>query len=319
MKNKKAMLIGEGLGMIIAIACILILIYAAGSLYGGITQKTKIEQAKATFDQIVAKIEVLEEGEKGDYLVTSPKEWYFVVYEENQNMPSQCEGSNCLCICPSNENLEKVQAGWKMVDSLFYKRSEGIDKCEKEGFCKNVGEKVKIREAYFIDREDITNVAFVNWISFYDMPKELFFKKEAGTLYISDLEIDSKIMVNFLNKEVEFEEEKTKINLLVARLFDKCSIEGFNEWDTWKPKADKTLRDFIKKESEDYLNELIEKEEIKGGKIIFTTFDGISVSNLIFVSEGDEKFCSILEEKKICSKEINEERSIGGYLRIYTC
>ncbi len=319
MKNKKGILLRNVLEMIVAVFCILLLVYGGGRLYGIFAQKTEIEQARATIDQIFGTIDSLEDGEKGDYLVTSPKEWYFVVYEENQNMLPQCEGKNCLCICPSDKDLEEVLLGWKTVNSLFYKQDKGIEKCEKEGFCKNIDKKVKIREAYFIDREDITNVVFVNWISFYDIPKELFFKNKAETLYISDLEIDSGILSNFLNKEVEFEGEKKKINLFVEDVFDKCSDEDIGGGSTWEPKSDETLQDFIKKESEDYLNELIEKEEIKGGKIIFIIFDKTWVSNLISVSEGEVNSCSVIEEKKICSKEINEDRSIGGYIRMYTC
>ena len=201
----------ETLKIIMAVISIVFLVYLSVSLYGIVAQKTKIEQARATIDQIFAEVEGLEEGEKGDYLVTSPKEWYFVVYEENQNMPTQCKGNNCLCICPSDGDLERLKDYAGKIDSLFYKENKGIDKCEKEGFCKDMDEKVKIREAYFMNRgdpkKDTEDLYFINWISFYDIPKELFFKNKAGVLYISDVEIDSRILSNFLNKEVEFENQ----------------------------------------------------------------------------------------------------------------
>ncbi len=323
-KNRKAILMPETLKIIIAVICIGLLVYLSVSLYGVFTQKSKVEQAKAILDQIFAEIEGLEDGEKGDYLVTSPKEWYFVVYEEGENMPIQCKGENCLCICPSSKDLEGLKEDFGVVDSLFYKEEEGINKCEKEGVCKNIEEEIEIREAYFYDRDNPekkdTNVAFVNWISFYDIPKTLFFKKQAETLYISDIEIDSKIIVDFLNKEVEFENQGIIISDLILReLTNDCSLEL--ETDVWEGSiiVDKEVEEFLKSESEDYLSELIEKEEIKGGKMFFTTVKSIWFKNAIMVSEGDTKNCYILEEKQICPNIVDEYNDRRWYLRMYIC
>ncbi len=322
-KNYRGILAPEALKMIIAVICIGLLFYLGFSLYGITTQKTKVEQAKENLNQIFTEIASLEVGEKGDYLMTSPKEWYLVVYEEGEEMPMQCKGENCLCICPSDENLEGLKEYANVVNAPFYKEKEGITKCEKEGVCKEIGGEVKLREAYFYDRNDPkekgTNIAFVNWISFYEIPKKLSFKKEAENLYISDIEIDSTIMSNFLNREIEFEGENKEISILVEDIFNGCSSEGVSDLYSWEPKSDKVLNDLIKAETESYLDELIDKGEIKGGKIIFSSFDSIWFSNLIFVSKGDEKSCSVLEEKEVCFTKIHEERNIGGYIRIYTC
>lgn len=333
LKNCKAILAPEALKMIIAVICISLLFYLGFSLYGITTQKTKVEQAKENLNQIFSEIGALEDGEKGDYLMVSPKEWYLVVYEEGKEMPTQCEGENCLCICPGVDLIEEAKVKGEdqpPYGDYFYTKEElaghptgGLDKCEKEGVCKNIGSKIKIRDAYFGGREEFiqadTKISFVNWISLYEIPKKISFKKEAETFYISDIEIDSAIMFDFLNREIEFKGENKKNSLLFAELIGNCS----GEWDkdAWsgKIKVDEDLKNVIEEESESYLDDLINKGEIKGGKIIFSTFDSIWVSNLIFVSKGDEKSCLVLEEKEICSMEINKERNMGGYVRIYTC
>lgn len=333
MKNKRGILASEALKMIIAVICIGLLFYLGFSLYGIAMQKTKVEQAKENLNQIFGEINSLEEGEKGDYLVTSPKEWYLVAYEEGENMPTQCKGENCLCLCPGEDLVERAKIMGE--DSLpygdyFYEKEQlagyptgGLDKCEKEGVCKEIINEIKIRDAYFGDRENPiqkgTTISFVNWISFYEIPKKLSLKKDKDIVYISDVEIDSIILSNFLNKKVEFEEENKTINVLINEMFDECSDENVGFLEAWKPKENKELLNLIKTESKTYLDELINKEEIKGGKIIFSSFDKIWFSNLIFVSEGDTKSCSVLEEKQICFNQINEERAIGGYIRFYTC
>jgi hypothetical protein len=322
-KNYRGILASEALKMIIAVICIGLLFYLGFSLFGIATQKTKVEQAKENLNQILAEINSLEDGEKGDFLVTSPKEWYLVGYEEGEEMPTQCKGRNCLCICPGMDLVKDAKVKGEdqsPYGNYFYTKEElagyptgGLDKCEKEGICKSINNEAKIREAYFGGRENPspkgTTISFVNWISLYEIPKKLTFKKEAESVYISDVEIDSEILFDLLNKEVGFEEENQKINSLLTRLLGDCSEIKVNE----------DLKNVLEGEFQNYLNDLINKEEIKGGKIILSTFDSIWFSNLIFVSKGDEKSCSVLEEKKICSNKINNERTIGGYIRIYTC
>jgi len=95
MKNKKAEILAEEVvKIVLAVVCIIILIILAAGLYGIFTKKTDLEQARATLKEIVAKIDSLGEGGKGEYLVVAPKKWYFLSY------------NNGICIC-SEENLLK--------------------------------------------------------------------------------------------------------------------------------------------------------------------------------------------------------------------
>jgi len=321
MKNKRGILASEALKMIIAVICIGLLFYLGFSLYGIAIQKTKVEQAKENLNQIIAEINSLEDGEKGDFLITSPKEWYLVSYNGEENMPTQCKGENCLCLCPGIDLIAQITTvDGAPYGDYFYTKEElagyptgGLDKCEKEGICKNVDDRIKIRDAYFGGRENPlpkgTTISFVNWISFYEIPKKLSFKKEGNNISISDIEIDSDILTDFLDKEVEFEGEKTKVSSLFMKLLGDCS----------EIKVNKDLKKVLEGEFQNYLRDLINKEEIKGGKIILSTFDSIWFDNPIFISEGDTKSCSVLEEKGICFNQINEERNIGGYIRFYIC
>lgn len=99
MKNKKAILMPEVLKILIAVICIAALIYLAVSLYGLTTKKTKIEQARATLDEMKSKINSLAEGKFISMLITSPNDWFIVSFAETAiNKPKLCFG-NCVCIC----------------------------------------------------------------------------------------------------------------------------------------------------------------------------------------------------------------------------
>ncbi len=95
MKNKKGILMEEVLRLIIAVICIVLLIYLSVSLYGIMIGKHEVEQASATLGDISGKLEV--EGTY-NYLITSPKNWVLVSY------PNE----NRTCICPA-ENDEVTQ------------------------------------------------------------------------------------------------------------------------------------------------------------------------------------------------------------------
>ena len=160
----------------------------------------------------------------------------------------------------------------------------------------------------------------MNWISFYDIPKELFFKEEAETLYISDVEIDSKILSNFLNKGVEFENQTMVMsNLILKELTNDCSVDwDINEWNG-KIKVDEDVKRSIEEESEKYINELIDAGNVKGGKIFFNAIKQGRLNFEIIISKGDTKNCHLLEEKEICSNLIDEYNTMRWYLRVYTC
>lgn len=119
MMNKKAILMEETLKIIIAVVCIIALLYLAFSMYGIFTQKKAIEQARATISNVIDKAAVLKDGESFLYLVESPKKYYLAVFnrESTPRMPSQClKEATCLCMC-EEESVEDCDASRTCKDS----------------------------------------------------------------------------------------------------------------------------------------------------------------------------------------------------------
>lgn len=98
MKNKKAILMPETLKMIISVICIGLLVYGSVSLFGIMTQKTEIEQARATLDQIVEAIDYLDDGEEMEYMIQTRKGENWLVYFGDDRL---------LCICLEGNDKEK--------------------------------------------------------------------------------------------------------------------------------------------------------------------------------------------------------------------
>lgn len=111
MRNKSGDITTEEvLKMVLAIAGILILLMLGYSLYKIFVQKTELAQAKEHLDTIQGVIENLKEGEKTTYLLTGPKNWYFVSYNKRDlekysdlSMPFMCKEQSCLCICSKDD------------------------------------------------------------------------------------------------------------------------------------------------------------------------------------------------------------------------
>lgn len=124
-KNKKAILMPETLKIILAVVAIVALIYLAVSMYGLLTKKSSIEQARGTLEQVVAKIGILNETMlETKVLVLSPKDWFIVAFSADASRPKSCLG-NCVCICEDT----------------------GVDDCNAGGLCKEVSKMVIISSA----------------------------------------------------------------------------------------------------------------------------------------------------------------------------
>ena len=148
--NTKAILMREVLKMVITVAGLIILIILAVGLYGIFTSKSDLEQAKASMDEINAKIDSLETKEQ--VLITSPVKW---VLTTNQNK---------LCLC------DKKYIGDK-------------SECCLRGANKDVG-KIIISEGC----EPGWTKDYANCIYFEKLPINLYLKKENEKILISSIE-----------------------------------------------------------------------------------------------------------------------------------
>ncbi len=102
MKNKSkkggiTLLPETTLKFIIAVLCIIALVYLAVSLYSLFIVKSELAQARSTLEKIVARVNSLNDEESSE-LINSPKDWVLISYEDN------------LCMCDKNylkESSEK--------------------------------------------------------------------------------------------------------------------------------------------------------------------------------------------------------------------
>ncbi len=180
--NKKAILMPETLKIIIAVVCIFLLVYLAVLLYGMLIKKTALEQAKETLKQITAEINSLEEGGEGSFLITSPKNWFIISFEEGESSPKQCKGKNCLCICGGKE----------------------IKSCDDMGICKITEKEINILEFSGTLQYDT-----VNYLKLDRSAIDLYFRLEDGIIKFNfnknALENnDKELFYNFLSSKSEF-------------------------------------------------------------------------------------------------------------------
>ena len=135
-KNKKAILLGETMKIVIAVLCLILLVYLAVSLSGILIGKHTLEQGRSTLNAIAGKLATLEEGGKLDYLITSPATWRVVSYPDYRE----------LCICPVGGDYNAQR-----------------DLCQKQGACKTLSYQTKILLKCSLENcIDITGITNVN-------------------------------------------------------------------------------------------------------------------------------------------------------------
>ncbi len=181
MRKKADILMPEFLKLMIAVIVIGLLLYLAYQLYGIFIAKSDLEKARSTLNQIVGKIESLEEGEKIDYIINSPEGWNLLLYEDE----SLCDGEKCLCICEKKTK----------------------NNCKNYGVCKAFPyEYEPFIEGYFNPREiDNAQVQFGIYHS-----KKIFLSKNDGIIYFLKDKLHEKER-DVLNNLLVYEFKKKKI------------------------------------------------------------------------------------------------------------
>ncbi len=119
-KNKKGFLLGEEtLKIIIAVICLLFLVYLIISVYNANSSAKKLDEAKnvlARADQIVTHLSV---GGEEQLDIPNPEKWHLLSFTQVEK-PNSCLNEKCLCICPTPTiNLIKSQ----------------IKQCDDKGTC----------------------------------------------------------------------------------------------------------------------------------------------------------------------------------------
>lgn len=118
--NKQGFLLAEEtLKILIAVICIVFLVYLLVSIYNSHTSDKKIEKAREVLSRIETIVSSLNEGESDRQDISDPKGWHLYTFVE-QEKPNSCLNTKCLCICQ------------KAVVKLLNSQAE---KCDKEGAC----------------------------------------------------------------------------------------------------------------------------------------------------------------------------------------
>jgi len=106
MKKKANLLPEEVLKMVIAVICIIFLVFLLVSLYFSLTGEQKKKEAEASMksDQggLAKEIQRINDGgtpkEQG-HPVLNPSGWYILSFVGNVKKPNLCTEKNCVCIC----------------------------------------------------------------------------------------------------------------------------------------------------------------------------------------------------------------------------
>lgn len=182
MKNKKAMVLKEYLEILLAIIFILALLYIGYILVSFVTVSSELNQARASLDSLVEKINSLEEGEIGDFIVESPKSWYLVASNVEQHESGEvgvdliCGDKDCLCICPKDTISCKDEGTCKEIDGVLIRRNISERKTvDYRSYAIPVNQEVPVKQE-----------VPVNSIVLHKVPKALAIKKTQGEILISE-------------------------------------------------------------------------------------------------------------------------------------
>ena len=222
-KNKKGegegILPGETVKIIIAVIGILALFYLAVSLYGIFNNKTEIEQAKASLDEIIQRVNNLQEGQSGEVLITGPKS-SLLYYITGTQTTSFCNSEKpCICICLNPDN------------------NHG---CNEPNTCQITSLNYKIA-----DKGVIGNTQYVNWLGM-GAPVALTLKKEGKdiivTLSDSNVPIDNpnsltqeqqaqaNIVKDLLQQKINFNGQSIVYkDFLTQNLFSNCNLIDYSK------------------------------------------------------------------------------------------
>ena len=131
--NKKADLLNNALGAILAIGILLIFFFGVRELYKQATNDEK--NAQTMLDKIIIKIEALKEGESTTMDIVGTKgEWYLTAWDVT-NGPDKCFPDNCLCVCSGTTK----------------------EICQDKGICREFEEKigvVTIKEHIYVQTDE---------------------------------------------------------------------------------------------------------------------------------------------------------------------
>lgn len=140
LRNKKGDLMNNALSLIIVAVGLFLLAYGFYKLYES-SVNNEAKNAQLTLDNLMGKIEALEDGQSNDFLIQGfsmkAPTWSFIGFSKDEDRPEKCFLNSCLCIC------------------------KGYDKsaCETNGFCREI----QTKNVQTIASMFKGGPAFINW------------------------------------------------------------------------------------------------------------------------------------------------------------
>ncbi len=119
------------IGIVIGLLGLILLFKVSSLAYSLISGDEKEKQAVDWLDDLDENLNGLEFGREVEYSILAPRSWYLKSYSKTSlNLPNECTGRNCLCVCPAKRLLGTIKTGVN---------------CEK-GICKTVEKEVKMNK-----------------------------------------------------------------------------------------------------------------------------------------------------------------------------
>lgn len=118
--KKKAIILNNVLGVIIAIIGLTIIMFASVKIYQHATADEETDSAKQILNSLEAKINAIPENQKVEHTIQgfiSNRNWYLVGWGKNEaDRPQKCFFSSCICVCTGISG----------------------DNCQEEGICRRI-------------------------------------------------------------------------------------------------------------------------------------------------------------------------------------
>lgn len=116
MKTKKGsfeLIGGKTIGILIALMCILILMYLGYKIASVRSEYENLKRAEAIIDEVTTIAANLDVGEYKDYIIPSLNEWIFYSTYQSLPKPLSCvdekdKDTQCLCLCPLADEDSKI-------------------------------------------------------------------------------------------------------------------------------------------------------------------------------------------------------------------
>ena len=135
----------ETLKILVALICIIFLIYFLTSIYFAKLNETKRIEATNVIERIYEIARDLQTSES-NYTIPNPSGWYLFSFTETKK-PNACATENCMCVCSKIMNIP-----------LLDNSERQIKECDKKGACQIVSNLNKFEAVKIGPSSDLTTI-----------------------------------------------------------------------------------------------------------------------------------------------------------------